>query len=237
MKQILLYFILIIFITGCSTSETIRVPVSKARTINNEIDVVKVSFQNTNYFKWKGTQKINLALLDFISSKSLSDFSDNLYTFLSSQNEVLNKFVIFPYKSIKAQKDMLGLSDFNAYDKTVQEKLKNELEVDIILWGYNYSEKGITRFTLYAKDLSSGETINEVEFKNSYNSSCLEDFKTFLTLGKRPVYSSEKVVSNTSEIPYNDYETQEVKKINWGGTLVLAMVIGSAIYALAGGGK
>jgi hypothetical protein len=133
------------------------------------------------------TLPIGLGILEFTGPGGRpTDLSVKFYEALSAANR---SFRIFPFATLKAEQNGLGLASFNPSSKEVLNALERELSVDFVIAGVT-TDAVDSSFSLEMIRCASGIKVFSLQFKTSATSRALDDAILFLLNRQVPIYTS-----------------------------------------------
>ncbi len=226
---------ILFFVTGCVTvsKEYIsKVPVEKQVEVPIVETVTKVKYEQQNLFGQKpGTVEIAL-----VKTKEFSTNTDaivsQIFDHLTTVPDLNDKFVIYDSNTLKQ------LLNLNSIDVTIENDLKvlKKNQMDYVMYISDIGPLG-DRFTLNIVDLLHNESAASIKFRNSYDSSFLNDLRFFFLQQEIPVYYEEEVVTGTTYKTVTELVertiTHDYKTMPWGGRILLTASIVGILYVLS----
>ena len=132
---------------------------------------------------------IGLAILPFTYNGRYSDFTEKLYNEIVKDVSVFDKFTIYPYSVLQEQQSALGITNYKPNDRTVLKKLKDNLDIRVVLTGKLNKADG-SEVEVKLINTSNGNTLFTEQLKNSTNSTALKDAVVLITKNKSVYYKN-----------------------------------------------
>jgi serine/threonine protein kinase len=153
----------------------------------NSLNGITVSYKPVEVNPFDGFNgHISLGILNFTGPEGKeTDFSAKFYEALRAANQ---SFRIFPYSTLKAEQNALGLSPLTPSSKQVLSALGDELSLDFVITGV-LTDEADSSFTLQLIRCAGGITVFSEQFKTSVSSRALDDAVMFLVKRQVPVYA------------------------------------------------
>jgi hypothetical protein len=232
MKYVLIMFSFAFILTGCVTitkDYISEVPVERQVEVPIKENVVKVKYSQENVFAQQPEQ-IEVALLRVqVANSTAETILESIYKYVTTIPDLSSKYLIYDETTLKMLFNMNSIDLDIASDIDI---LKRN-NVDYILYISEINTLG-SRFVLNIMDLNNSESLTSIEFKNSYESTFLNDLKYFLLQQEIPVYYEEEIVTGytykTETVMEERTVTHDFKTIPWGGRILLALGVLGIVY-------
>lgn len=232
MNRIVVVLLVFVLLTGCVTitKEYIsEVPVEKQIEIPLKETVTMVKYEQANVF----AQQPGIVEIALINSPTPSTIAEsiitNIHKYITTIPDLNSKFAIYDEATLKT---LLNLETIQVTSESDLQTLKKN-DVDFVLYISDTSALG-DKFILNIIELSQIDIHQKIEFRNSYESTFLNDLKFFLLQQEVPVYYDKEIVTGTTYKTEIEMEqrtiTHDFKALPWGGRILLLLGIAGIIF-------
>ncbi|MBN2830313.1 MAG: hypothetical protein JXR56_08335 [Candidatus Cloacimonetes bacterium] len=234
MRRVLILSILALVLNGCVTitKEYIsEVPVDRQVEVPIKETVVKVKYKQENVFAQQN-DVVEVALLRIqLANSTAETILSSIYRYVTTIPDLNSKYIIYDESTLKT---LFGMNEIDLNSASDIAKLAHN-NIDYILYVSDINTLG-TKFNLNIIDLEDVDRKSVIEFKNSYNSTFLNDLKYFLLQQEIPIYYEEEIITGYTYKNETVMEprtiTHDFKTIPWGGRILLALSVIGVIYIL-----
>jgi len=136
-------------------------------------------------------QPVGLSIFPFIQNGMNSDVTEKFYEQLISQQAIHQKFLIYPYTTIKEQ---LGIRTLDPENMDLLSKIRKNLNISLVVYG-TFNIDDISKFTLIIVNTLNGEKEYIGDFRNSDSSDAVTDAVKLFTEDKVPSYTEVGVLN------------------------------------------
>jgi len=157
--------------------------------------VTTVSYKKFAQNPFAGDQyPIGLGILRFSSSRgNYSELTKKVLDTLKSRSAVLEKFTLFPYSSLEEQKATLQIGNLDPTDKQVLAKLDKFMDIKFVVYGV-VTDETLPLFTMDVVRTADGKKVFSQQFRQSSNSTPINDAVLLFQSFRVPVYKNERVL-------------------------------------------
>jgi len=138
---------------------------------------------------------ISIAIFPFTNKGQYVNFTKDIYDALTSDKEILEKFLIFPYSTIWDQKETFNITNFNIKNISTLNKLKDILGIKFIITGEFSGEKK-DKLILRIYKTSDGSLVFNSKYIESINSNILQDVLNLFKENKKTLYKRYFIPTN-----------------------------------------
>lgn len=161
------------------------VPLKQSSALGSE--GITVAYESIEVDPFDGfNPPVSIGILNFTGPGGKgTEFSAKFYEALKSANQ---SFRIYPYSTMKAEQNALGLTSINPSSKQVLSALGDELSLDFVVTGVMTGESD-SSFSLQLIRCAGGITVFSQQFMTSSTSRALDDAVLFLLNRQVPIYT------------------------------------------------